>query len=93
MRNKKNQKTDSDLVWGAEGIGAEVNLPTVEQARYHLRKGTFGDAVKKVGHKYVGWLTQPVEAILLDQNRDQNKPVKGRNRRGSGPRSVRLCRH
>jgi hypothetical protein len=57
---RKNPKVnDSDLIWGAEGIGAEVNLPTVEQARYHLRKGTFGAAVKKVGHRtWVGSRSQ-----------------------------------
>jgi hypothetical protein len=49
---RKNHKADDsdDAVWGAENIGAEVNL-TAEQARRHLRLGTFGDAARKVGHR------------------------------------------
>jgi len=47
----KNRKTDDgNVVWGAEAIG-EVIDRTAEQARYLFRKGTFGDAVKKIGHR------------------------------------------
>jgi hypothetical protein len=47
----KNQKTsDSNAVWGAKAIGAEVNK-TAEEARYLIRIGAFGDAVKKFGHR------------------------------------------
>lgn len=48
--SKNPKPNNSDVIWGAKNIGAEVNL-TEEQARYHLRLGTFGDAAKKIGHR------------------------------------------
>ena len=45
---------ESDLVWGAEGIGAEINR-TASQV-YHLHaSGALDGAVAKLGHKtFVG---------------------------------------
>lgn len=45
---------DGDAVWGAEGIGKEINR-TAEQARYLFKIGALRGAVKKVGHRtYLG---------------------------------------
>jgi hypothetical protein len=43
-----------DAVWGAEGIGKEINR-TPEQARYLFKIGALRGAVRKVGHRtYLG---------------------------------------
>jgi hypothetical protein len=48
---RKNRRTDdSNVAWGAEAIGQEINR-TAEQTRHLFRSGAFGDAVRKLGHR------------------------------------------
>jgi hypothetical protein len=48
---RKNQNSDdANAVWGAEAIGEEIDR-SAEQVRYLFRKGAFGDAVQKYGHR------------------------------------------
>jgi hypothetical protein len=45
---------DTDAVWGAKNIGAEINR-TAEQVRYLHKRGHLKGAVRKVGHRtYLG---------------------------------------
>jgi hypothetical protein len=45
---------DSDAVWGAANIGAEINR-TAGQTRYLYKQGLLKGAVRKVGHRtYLG---------------------------------------
>jgi hypothetical protein len=45
---------DTDAVWGAAGIGAEIDR-TAAQVRYLHKKGHLKGAVRKVGHRtYLG---------------------------------------
>jgi hypothetical protein len=52
---RKDWKTDGRrIVWGAKAIAAAVPSDpplTTEQTRYLLRKGVFGGAVAKLGHR------------------------------------------
>ena len=47
---RKNEKSDGNVVWGAEAIGEEIDR-NPEQVRYLYRSGAFGAAVKKLGHR------------------------------------------
>jgi len=61
---KRKGNSKNDFLWGAEEIGRAINR-TPQQVYEMMRKGLFGDAVQKYGHRTMGGMRDRILQALL----------------------------